>query len=277
MPDMNTAHLDAGGPRPLLGVICCTRGGGDDNAQGVDERYLRAAPLFDADVVLIPAMPDLVDAARLVARLDGVLLTGSPSNVHPRRYRSEASGDGPFDPARDAMSLALIEASMRQDRPLFAICRGFQEVAVALGSTLRGDLGASGRSAIHHLPGDLPDAELFALRHDVRLAPGGVLSRAIGTTVIDVTSAHFQGVERPGPALRVEAESADGVIEAIRPADDARLLAVQWHPEWQAERDPPSLALFALFAAMLRGAGWNEAVESSREASRQASPARTAA
>jgi putative glutamine amidotransferase len=253
-----------GAARPLVGVICCTLGKGDDATQGVYESYLRAAPLFGADVVLIPSLPELTDARRLVRRLDGVLLTGSVSNVEPRRYGSDAPGDGPFDPARDATALALIEVCVRRDRPLLAICRGFQEVAVALGGTLRRDLGQAGRAQIHHLPGELSDAETFALRHEVRLTPGGILARAVGSATISVTSAHFQGIARASDMMRVEAVSGDGIIEAIRPADGARLLAVQWHPEWQAEQDAASMSLFALYAAMLRGASWDQAVGTAR-------------
>lgn len=260
------SDVSQGDARPLVGVICCTRGTGDDTAQGVDESYLRAAPLFGADTVLIPSMPGVTEAGRLVRRLDGVLLTGSPSNVQPRLYDDASPGNGPFDPARDSVAQALIEACARHDRPLLAICRGFQEVAVALGSTLQRELGDTGRPQVHHLPGKLSDAELFSLRHNVRLTPDGMLARATGEAVISVTSAHFQGIDRPGGRLTVEAVSEDGVIEAIRPADGGRLLAVQWHPEWQAERDAPSMALFTMFAAMLRGAGWAQAVEAGRPA-----------
>lgn len=246
--------------RPLVGVICCNQGPAHDPAQGVFERYLRAAPLFDADIVLIPSLPDLVDAARLARRLDGVLLTGSPSNVQPRRYGSDASGDGPFDAARDETALGLIEACAKTDRPLLGICRGFQEVAVAFGSILRGDLGEAARAQVHHLPGDIDNETLFTLRHRVDLTHGGVLARAIGAASISVNSAHFQGVAGIGHDLLVEGTSADGIVEAVRPASGARMVAVQWHPEWRAEADPPSLALFRLFAALLRGASWEEAV-----------------
>ena len=223
--------------------------------QGVAERYLRAAPFFGADVVLIPSMPDMLDAARLVRRLDGVLLTGSPSNVAPRLYGSDDAGEGPFDPARDATTRALIEASERHDRPLLGICRGFQEFAVAYGSTLRRDLGPAG----HHAEDDGTNEKLFALRHPVDLTPGGVLARATGAAAIEVNSAHYQGIERIGGDLIVEAVSRDGIVEGIRPTSGARMLAVQWHPEWRPERDPAARALFRLFASLLRGASLAEA------------------
>ena len=246
-------------PRPLVGVICCTRAPADDPVQGVAERYLRAATFFDADIVLIPAMPDLVDAERLLQRLDGVLLTGSPSNVQPRLYGHPGPGEGPFDPSRDGVTQALIEVAARHDKPLLGICRGFQEVAVAFGASLRHDLGAAARAQIHHGEGELSIAETFALRHRVDLSPGGVLERGLGAQSIIVNSAHYQGIDRLGPGLVVEATSHDGIVEAVRPASGDKVLAVQWHPEWQAEHDAASRALFSMFASLLRGASYDEA------------------
>ncbi len=125
--------------RPLVGVICCMRNP-EDPVQGVAERNLRAAPFVGADFVLVPSMPDIFSASSILSRLDGVLLTGSPSNVAPSLYRSADAGDGPFDPGRDGMAFQLISESVEQDRPVLGICRGFQEIAVAYGATLRRDL-----------------------------------------------------------------------------------------------------------------------------------------
>jgi len=247
--------------RPLVGVICCTLEPVGDPVQGVAERYLRAGPLFGADLVLVPSMPELVDARRLVQRLDGILLTGSPSNVQPRRYGSDDAGDGPFDLARDATAQVLIESCAERDRPLLAICRGFQEVAVTFGATLRRDLGDRGRQQVHHGPDEATLEELFENCHRVDLTPGGVLARAMRAPSITVNSAHYQGIARLGDGLAVEATSHDGVIESVRPRQGARLLAVQWHPEWKAESDPNALRLFRLFGALLRGAALDEAAD----------------
>lgn len=158
--------------RPLVGVSCCTRLP-EDPVQAVAERYLRTAPFMGADVVLVPSMRDILDIGSIVGRLDGILLTGSPSNVAPNLCGGTEVGGGPFDPARDEAALRLITAAVEQDRPVLGICRGFQEIAVAYGATLRRDLGQSDREQIHHTPPGRPLDEMFSLQHRVALSPGG--------------------------------------------------------------------------------------------------------
>lgn len=245
--------------RPLVGVICCQRNP-EDPFQGVAERYLRAAPFIGADFVLVPSMPEIFEAGSILSRLDGILLTGSPSNVAPSLYGSDG-GDGPFDAGRDGMAFRLISESVELDRPVLGICRGFQEIAVAYGATLRRDLGQPTREQIHHTEPGLPLADMFALEHRVDLALGGILNRTMGAASITVNSAHFQGVSELGAKLAVEATSHDGVIEGIRPASGERVLAVQWHPEWRAQDNPHSRELFAWFGLLLRGATMTEAAE----------------
>ncbi len=246
--------------RPLVGVICCTRLP-EDPVQAVAERYLRTAPFIDADLVLVPSMSDILDIGSIIGRLDGIMLTGSPSNVAPALYRSTEDGVGPFDPARDATMLRLVEAAVKHDRPVLGICRGFQEIAVAFGSTLRPDLGHSDREQIHHTPPGLPFDEMFGLEHRVALTPGGILERAMNASSITVNSAHFQGIDQVGEELMVEAKSSDGIIEAIRPAGGERVLAVQWHPEWRIAENANSRRLFAWFGMLLRGAKLEEAAD----------------
>jgi Predicted glutamine amidotransferases len=246
--------------RPLVGVSCCTRLP-EDPVQAVAERYLRTAPLMSADVVLVPSMSDMLDIESIVGRLDGVLLTGSPSNVSPDLYRATDAGVGPFDPARDETTLRLIATAVEQDRPVLGICRGFQEIAVAYGATLRRDLGHADREQIHHTPPGLPLDEMFALEHRVDLSPGGVLERALGASSIMIVSAHFQGIDEMSGKLMVEATSADGVVEGIRPASGERVLAVQWHPEWRAAENVNSRKLFAWFGMVIRGADLEEAAD----------------
>jgi putative glutamine amidotransferase len=246
--------------RPLVGVSCCTRLP-EDPVQAVAERYLRTAPFVGADFVLVPAMSDILDIRSIVGRLDGVLLTGSPSNVSPDRYRSTATGVGPFDPARDETTLRLIAAAVEQDRPVLGICRGFQEVAVAYGATLRRDLDQADREQIHHTPPGLPLDEMFALEHRVDLSPGGILERAFSASSIMIVSAHFQGIDKMSGKLMVEATSHDGIIEGIRPASGERVLAVQWHPEWRVAENANSQRLFAWFGMLIRGARLDEAAD----------------
>jgi putative glutamine amidotransferase len=255
--------------RPLVGVICCMRNP-EDPIQSVAERYLRAAPFVGADFVLVPSMPDIFDAGSILSRLDGILLTGSPSNVAPSLYRSTDAGEGPFDSGRDGMAFRLISESVEQDRPVLGICRGFQEVAVAYGATLRPDLGEAGREQVHHAEPGLSLEGMFALEHRVDLAAQGVLERVMGAPSIVVNSAHFQGLRDLGDKLAIEATSSDGVVEGIRPASGERILAVQWHPEWRVADNPNSRELFAWFGLLLRGASMKEAAERVAEDARQA-------
>ena len=181
------------------------------------ERYLHAAPFMGADAVLVPSTRDVVDIRSIVGRLDGILLTGSPSNIAPRRYGAEEEGTGPFDPARDETVTRIIEAAVDQDRPVFGICRGFQEVAVVYGATLRRDLGEPDREQIHHTPGGVPLEEMFALQHRVELTPGGILERLMGVPSIAVVSAHFQGIDQPSAKLVVEARARTAFSKAFAP------------------------------------------------------------
>jgi putative glutamine amidotransferase len=155
----------------------------------------------------------------------------------------------------------IIKAAVDQDLPVFGICRGFQEVAVAYGATLRRDLGEPDREQIHHTPPGVPLEEMFSLQHRVELTPGGILERLMGVPSIAVVSAHFQGIDQPSAKLLVEAKSTDGILEGIRPLSGERVLAVQWHPEWRLAENPHSVKLFSWFGAVLRGASFEEAVD----------------
>jgi putative glutamine amidotransferase len=248
--------------RPLIGVLCDRRLVGAADVQLVTERYLKAVIRHaDVDAVLLPALPEFQDARRILRRLDGLFLTGSPSNVDPARY-ADPAGDaaGPFDPARDETALALIGEAIDRAKPVFGVCRGFQEVNVAFGGSLQRDLAHDARDLKHHTPPDVDYQAMFAHSHPIALTPGGVLEQAFGASEIEVNSVHFQGIETLGKGLAVEARAPDGVIEAIRAeATPAPVLAVQWHPEWQAEASPASLDYFHLFGAVLRGAPLAEA------------------
>lgn len=242
--------------RPVLGITCCARVTGDEIAQVVIHRYLEAAMRHgDCAALLIPARPDLMTTSEVAARLDGLLLTGSPSNVEPSRYRQEDSeGDGPFDPGRDAMSLAMIEAMIALGRPVFGICRGFQELNVAFGGTLARNLGEAGRPVPHHAAPEAGLDEMFGHEHDVTLAKGGVLANALGRERLRVSSVHYQGVDALGHDLAVEATAPDGVVEAASARiNGAAVLGVQWHPEWQVEGNPASAGFFNLMGRALRG------------------------
>lgn len=242
------------GARPVLGVICCQRTVGSEPAQAVMERYVRAAMQYaDVAALLIPSLPDLMSAAEVAPRLDGVLLTGTPSNVAPHRY-GDTHGDGPFDEGRDEIALAMVGQMIDTAKPVFGICRGFQEINVALGGTLRGDTSTSDELIRHHAPDGVSFDAMFEHRHPVALQSGGMLASAYGKPALEVNSVHYQGIARLAEGLSIEALAPDGLVEAYsaRP-NGAPLLAVQWHPEWGTENDPDSQAYFALLGKALRG------------------------
>ncbi|MFN9033498.1 MAG: gamma-glutamyl-gamma-aminobutyrate hydrolase family protein [Alphaproteobacteria bacterium] len=242
--------------RPVAGIICCTRTVGIEPAQAVMNRYVASAMAYaDAAALLVPSMPGLMRAADVASRLDGLLLTGSPSNLDPGAY-GEAADDapGPFDPARDAMTGDLIRAMLDLGRPVFGICRGFQELNVAFGGTLRRDVSENPDLLRHHAPDEVGFNEMFDHVHDVELTPGGVLADALGQARIRVNSVHYQGVQRLGEGLSVEAQADDGVVEAFSTrVNTAPVLAVQWHPEWRTGEHPQSQVFFGIFGRALRG------------------------
>ena len=242
--------------RPVLGIIACNRTVGSEVAQVVINRYATAAMRHaDCAALIIPSLPGYMRAGEVVGRLDGVLLTGTPSNVEPARYGDPAAGEGPFDPDRDRMMLELVEAVIAAQRPLFGICRGFQEINVALGGTLRRDTSAAGELLPHHAPEGVAFDAMFDHRHKVDLVEGGLLAAAYQAPSLDVNSVHYQGIGELADGLQVEARAPDGLVEAYsaRP-NGAPLLAVQWHPEWATDDSDQSQTYFRLLGRALRGA-----------------------
>ncbi len=234
---------------PLIGVCACTRQIGHHVFHIAGDKYLRAAAIAGTPLV-IPALGSLIDSQALLDSLDGLLLTGSPSNVEPHRYQGPASEAGTLhDPARDALTLPLIRAAVTAGVPLLGICRGFQEMNVAYGGSLYQKVHETGRHADHRESPDDPVEIQYGLRHPVRVQPGGWLQRCGLPVEIQVNSVHGQGVERLGEGLRIEALAPDGLIEAFS-VEGARRFAVgvQWHPEWQVHDHPHYLALFEAFA-----------------------------
>jgi putative glutamine amidotransferase len=240
--------------RPVLGVIACNRMVGSEVAQAVMNRYIRAAMIYaDVAALIIPSLPDLMTAADVAPRIDGILLTGSPSNVATRLY-GEDGGDSPFDDGRDEIAISMVNRMIDTQKPVFGICRGFQEINVALGGTLRRDTSASDDLIRHHAPDDVSFDVMIDHRHAVDLTDGGILASAYAKSALDVNSVHYQGIGKLADGLNVEARAPDGLVEAYsaRP-NGAPLLAVQWHPEWGTENDPDSQTYFHLLGKALRG------------------------
>ena len=240
--------------RPVLGIICCNRIVGADTAQAVMDRYVAAAMVYaDVAALLVPSLSGLMAAAEVAPRLDGVLLTGSPSNIETQRYQDEG-GEGPFDPARDEIALSLVHRMIDAGKPVFGICRGFQEINVALGGTLRRDVSVHPEFLAHHAPDGVSFEAMFAHRHPVALSTGGRLAAAYDRADLIVNSVHFQGVGELSPQLQIEAWAEDGLIEAYSATiSGAPVLAVQWHPEWKTADNPNSQTYFHLLGKALRG------------------------
>lgn len=239
--------------KPLIGISCCAISYGTFGMakHAASDTYVRAVDQVVGGVpVLIPANGEHADIATLILRLDGIILTGSRSNVSPTRYGGPPHPDGtPEDPARDAVTLALIRAAIPAGVPVLAICRGMQELNVALGGSLHQRLqDLPGR--IDHSTPMQPDPRIRQGKaHLVRLAAGSWLHRIAGTTTIAVNSLHNEGMDRLGAGLVPEATAPDGTIEAIRLPTAPFIVGVQWHPEYDFANDPVSRGIFAAFAS----------------------------
>jgi len=235
--------------KPVIGIPADRRLLGSHWFHAVGEKYLVAiASAADAAPVIVPALGERYLNDWLAA-FDGILFTGSPSNVEPQRYQGPASDPGTWhDPERDATTLPMIEAAVSAGMPVFGICRGFQEMNVAFGGTLCQKLQDQPGYLDHREDTKAPLEQQYAPVHEIELVKGGILHGIAGQDRIKVNSLHSQGVERLAPRLVPEAKADDGVIEAFRVADAKTFaLAVQWHPEWQVMDNPFSRALFAAF------------------------------
>ncbi len=245
----------AGNKRPVIGIPADRRMIGPHPFHAVGEKYIAAVvQAADCLPLLIPVLETPLDVAQILAHVDGIFFPGSPSNVEPTHYAGIPSVPGTLhDPHRDATTLSLIPRAVERGVPVFGVCRGFQEMNVAMGGTLH--------QRVHELEGfndhredkEQPLDVQYAPAHDVVLEPGGLLSRIAGRERITVNSLHWQGVDRLAPDLAVEARAPDGLIEAFRVKNAANFaLAVQWHPEWKVMSNPFSQALFAEFGRAAR-------------------------
>ena len=236
--------------KPVIGIPADRRVLDPHPFHIVGEKYIRA--VMDGSGALpflVPALGDGLWLRDVLANVDGLLMTGSPSNVEPHHYGGEQSRPGTMhDPARDETTLPLIDAALELGVPLLAVCRGFQEMNIVLGGTLH--------QLVHEVPGyrvhkENPEDPLdvqYGPAHRVTLIEGGMLRKLAGKEVVTVNSLHAQGVAELAAGVTVEAVAEDGLIEAFR-VDGARnfALAVQWHPEWKVTEDPFSLAIFEAF------------------------------
>ncbi len=248
--------------KPLVGISCCTKQFGVFGMpnHAASDTYVRATDLVIGGVsVLLPANGPAADIETLLDRLDGIILTGSRSNVQPTLYDGPPHAEGtPEDPARDGLTLPLIRAAVARGVPLLAICRGFQELNVALGGSLHQRLqDLPGR--IDHSTPMQPSARVRQGKaHGLRVIPGGWLHRLAGASEIAVNSLHNQGIDRLAPGLVVEGIAPDGTIEAVRVVASQAgpavgyAVGVQWHPEYDWQTDTVSRAIFEHFGDAVR-------------------------
>ncbi len=244
--------------RPVVGII--------GNLSLIDNAYpVHGTGLMNSEAVarvsgclpvVIPSDPRLVAVDELLETCDGFLLTGGRPNVHPSEYgEAETPAHGCFDRCRDAITLPLIRACVDRGQPFLGICRGFQEVNVAMGGTLHPEIRELPGRMNHRMPPDGTLEEKFALRHPVRFTPGGVFARLMGAEEVMTNTLHGQGIARPGPRIVIDGLAPDGTPEAIYVRDAPGFtLSVQWHPEWKAGEDPVSRPLFEAFGAAV--AAW---------------------
>lgn len=245
--------------RPVIGVIGSMHLAENRfPAQRVGERNLRAvADVAGALPLVFAGSPEITDIGALLDVVDGVLLTGARANVHPTRFGVEPHASyEPYDEPRDALALELVKTCVERGVPLLGVCRGFQEMGVAFGSTLHPEIRELPGRINHRMPrlenGEIhPDqAVIYGDRHDVHFTRDGVFAKIFGRDCIRVNSLHGQGILKAGERIIVEGLADDGTVEAIYIADAPGFaLGVQWHAEYDPQTNPTNRALFEAFGA----------------------------
>ncbi len=242
--------------RPVVGII--------SNQHLINEQYLtHAGGAMNSEAIacvsgcmplLIPTDPRYVSVEELMQACDGFLFTGGRPNVHPEEYgEAETDAHGDFDRARDAIALPLIRACVEAGQPVLGICRGFQEVAVAFGSTLHPEIRELEGRDNHRMPPEGTLEEKFELRHTVEFTKGGVFEKLMGAQEVMTNTLHGQGICCAGERVVIDGHAPDGTPEAIYIKDAPGFtLSVQWHPEWNAANDPVSRPLFEAFGEATR-------------------------
>ncbi len=241
--------------RPIVGVPACRRMIGKHPFHAVGDKYLAAVREgSDATPLLIPSFENPLEIDEILDSVQGLLFTGSPSNVDPSHYGAARADENMLlDPVRDGSTLPLLRAAVERGVPVLAICRGFQELNVALGGSLFQRVqDQPGR--MDHRENPEADVEIqYGPAHRIDVVPGGLLSRITGQTAFQVNSLHSQGIDRLAAPLLAEALAPDGQIEAVSSKiANGFLLGVQWHPEWRWRQNAASRSIYAAFGAALR-------------------------
>jgi putative glutamine amidotransferase len=240
--------------RPVVVIPACTKVIEEDIFDAVGRKYSAAvAEVAECQPLLVPLGAGTTDIGAVLEIADAILLSGSRSNVAPEHYGREVPiKPDSLDPLRDALTLPLIRAAVERKTPLFAICRGFQELNVALGGSLHQAVHDVNGHKDHRARQDVSLDEAYGPVHPVSLR--GTLRDWVGRDEIMVNSLHWQGIARLADGLKPEAFAEDGLIEAVRGPDEAAFcLGVQWHPEWSAKSNEVSTSLFRRFGAAAKG------------------------
>ena len=243
--------------KPVVGIMCSHHLAEQTyEIQAAGRRNVEAvARVSECTPLLIPGMPDAIDVPDLLDSLDGIILTGGRANVHPNFYGEDLTeAHGAMDEERDTVSLALVRGALEKAVPVFGLCRGIQEMNVALGGTLHPEIGDVPGRHRHRMPKGCTDPEIiFELREQVRLKPDGELARMLGTEQIVTNSLHGQAIWEPGDRVVLEGWAADETIEAISvEGAETFTIGVQWHPEYEAHANPVSSVLFSRFGDAAR-------------------------
>ncbi|NIA69279.1 gamma-glutamyl-gamma-aminobutyrate hydrolase family protein [Pelagibius litoralis] len=242
--------------RPLVGITADFRTHDSAPYHVVGDKYARA--IWEAagcTPLIIPAMAESQEVSDMLDSLDGLMFTGSPSNVHPTRYGRDADEKAePYDEARDAMTFGLIDRALEKGLPSLFVCRGFQELNAALGGTLHACVHEVEGRMDHRMPKhDDPDVR-YGPRHAMNFTPGSLFAGIAGASEIEVNSLHSQGIDVVAPGLEIEGHAPDGTPEAVSVTGaKAFALGVQWHPEYKALENDFSTRLFRAFSEAVRG------------------------
>jgi putative glutamine amidotransferase len=240
---------------PIIAVPMCVKFLLGQSFHTVGEKYLTAIIEGSGGYPLsFPALGPVIAPEALLASVDGVLFTGSPSNVAVHHYDGRPDRpDSPQDPGRDAITLPLIRAAVAAEVPVLCICRGFQELNVALGGTLDTHVHVADGRLDHRAPENASYDDIYRQRHTIAIEPHGTFERILGKRETTVNSVHWQGIERLASGLKIEARAPDGVIEGVSlAAGGGFCLGVQWHPEYRATENADSMAIFRAFGEAAR-------------------------
>lgn len=236
--------------KPVIGISTCCEKQGMFTYHQTGDKYISAiVDVIDGLPLLIPSIGDLLDIDQLLNTIDGLLLTGSYSNVEPHHYKGcESKPDTKHDPRRDSTTLPLIQKTIEREIPLLAICRGFQELNVAFNGTLHQEVHEIEGHDDHRENKELDLEGQYGYSHSIQIKEGGILAGLTEKREEKVNSVHWQGVDRVGDDLRIEAISSDGLVEAVSVNNSTSFtLGVQFHPEWKVTEIPFYRTIFEAF------------------------------